>query len=129
MKDSQNLTNEMLELASNEMILSASGWRGLFNIEKSEESSEKCLDPSYEILTVIATKVFLSFLKSNYPNTKKIILARDGRPTGENIEKIAFFTLQDDKNDFENGILNDEESLKFLETHLKNFNNWIEKIK
>ena len=29
----------------------------------------------------------------------------------------------------ENGILNDEESLKFLETHLKNFNNWIEKIK
>jgi len=105
MKDSQNLTNEMLELASNEMILSASGWRGLFNIEKSEESSEKCLDPSYEILTVIATKVFLSFLKSNYPNTKKIILARDGRPTGENIEKIAFFTLQDDKNDFETQVL------------------------
>ena len=105
MNDSQNLTNEMLELASNGMILSASGWRGLFNIEKSEESSEKCLDPSYEILTVIATKVFLSFLKSNYPNTKKIILARDGRPTGENIEKIAFFTLQDDKNDFETQVL------------------------
>ena len=29
----------------------------------------------------------------------------------------------------ENGIINDEESLKFLEGHLKNFNNWIEKIK
>lgn len=29
----------------------------------------------------------------------------------------------------ENGIINDEESLKFLEDHLKNFNNWIEKIK
>ena len=105
MNDSQNLTNEMLEKTSNEMILSASGWRGLFNIEKSEESSEKRLDPSYEILTAIATKVFLSFLKSNYPNTKKIILARDGRPTGENIEKIAFFTLQDDKNDFETQVL------------------------
>ena len=28
-----------------------------------------------------------------------------------------------------NGIINDEESLKFLKGHLKNFNNWIEKIK
>jgi len=95
MKDSQNLTNEMLELASNEMILSASGWRGLFNIEKSEESSSEYLAPSYEVLTAIAAKVFLSFLKSHYPNIKKIILARDGRPTGETIEKIAFFILKD----------------------------------
>ena len=105
MNDSQNLTNEMLELASNEMILSASGWRGLFNAEDSEESSSECLAPSYEVLTAIAAKVFLSFLKSHYPNVKKIVLARDGRPTGENIEKIAFFSLQDDKNDFETQVL------------------------
>ena len=105
MNDSQNLTNEMLEKTVNEMILSASGWRGLFNAEDSEESSSKCLAPSYEVLTAIAAKVFLSFLKSHYPNVKKIVLARDGRPTGENIEKIAFFTLQDDKNDFETQVL------------------------
>lgn len=105
MKNTQNLTNEMLEEASNEMILSASGWRGLFNIEKSEESPEKRLDPSYEILTAIATKVFLTFLKSNYPSVKKVVLARDGRPTGEAIEKIAFFTLEDGKDDFEIEVL------------------------
>ena len=29
----------------------------------------------------------------------------------------------------ENGIINDEETLNFLEGHLKNFNNWIDKIK
>ena len=95
MKNSQNLTNEMLEEASNEMILSASGWRGLFNIEKSEESPEKRLAPSYEVLTAIAAKVFLSFLKSHYPNVKKIVLARDGRPTGKAIEETAFHALKD----------------------------------
>ena len=29
----------------------------------------------------------------------------------------------------ENGIINDKETLNFLEGHLKNFNNWIDKIK
>jgi len=95
MNDSQNLTNEMLEEASNEMILSPSGWRGLFNIENSEESSSEYLAPSYEVLTAIAAKVFLSFLKSHYPNVKKIVLARDGRPTGKAIEETAFHALKD----------------------------------
>jgi len=99
MEDNENLTHEMLEKASQKMILSASGWRGLFNIENSEQSTEKRLEPSYEVLTVMATKVFADFLKSNYPNIKKIVLARDGRPTGENIEKIVFCTLKDSISD------------------------------
>ena len=101
MQDNQKLTHEILMQASNEMILSASGWRGLFNIENSEESAEKNLAPSYEVLTAIATEVFANFLKSSHPNIKKIILARDARPTGKNIEKIVFLALKDCKNDFE----------------------------
>ncbi len=88
-----------LEKVSNEMILSVSGWRGLFNIENSEESVKKELSLSYSILTAIATNVFADFLSSK--NIKKIILARDGRPTGENIEKIAFLTLKNSKENFQ----------------------------
>ena len=88
-----------LEKVSNEMILSVSGWRGLFNIENSEESVKKELSLSYSILTAIATNVFADFLFSK--NIKKIILARDGRPTGENIEKIVFLTLKNSKENFQ----------------------------
>ena len=88
-----------LEKASNEMILSISGWRGLFNIENSEESDKKELNISYSILTGIATNIFADFLSSK--NIQKIILARDGRPTGENIEKIVFLTLKNASSNFE----------------------------
>ncbi|MGP1440503.1 MAG: phosphoglucomutase [Treponema sp.] len=95
MKNAQIIVSEILEKTVNEMILSPSGWRGLFNIENSEESSSEYLAPSYEVLTAIAAKVFLSFLKSHYPNVKKIVLARDGRPTGKAIEETAFHALKD----------------------------------
>ncbi|MGP1520709.1 MAG: phosphoglucomutase [Treponema sp.] len=95
MKNAQIIVSEILEKTANEMILSPSGWRGLFSIENSEESSSEYLAPSYEVLTAIAAKVFLSFLKSHYPNVKKIVLARDGRPTGKAIEETAFHALKD----------------------------------
>ncbi|MGP1415991.1 MAG: phosphoglucomutase [Treponema sp.] len=95
MKNAQIIVSEILEKTANEMILSPSGWRGLFNIENSEESSSEYLAPSYEVLTAIAAKIFLSFLKSHYPNVKKIVLARDGRPTGKAIEETAFHALKD----------------------------------
>ena len=88
-----------LEKASNEMILSVSGWRGLFNIENHEESNKKELNIPYSILTGITTNIFANFLSSK--NIKKIILARDGRPTGENIEKIVFLTLKNANSNFE----------------------------
>ena len=93
------MENIDLEKASNEMILSVSGWRGLFNIENSEESDKKELNISYSILTGIATNIFADFLSSK--NIQKIILARDGRPTGENIEKIVFLTLKNASSNFE----------------------------
>ena len=101
MQGNEDLTRNALVKASNDMILSASGWRGLFSEDSSEESLEKKLSFSYEILTAIATKIFADFISSNYPNINKIILARDGRPTGENIEKIVFSALKSGKNDFE----------------------------
>ena len=89
------ITSEMLKDALDGMILSASGWRALFNMEESEGSENGQVSYPHSFLTSCATKAFVEFLKENYPNIKTIILGRDSRPTGEVIEKIAFFSIKE----------------------------------
>jgi len=84
----QNLYAAIIQ-AVPKMTLSASGWRGVFNAERNEQSSSALLSAQYAFISYFAATAFFNFLQKHHPNIKEIVLARDGRPTGEMIERVV----------------------------------------
>jgi phosphoglucomutase len=81
-----------MERALQEMILSTSGWRGVFAECGGEESSEPAVSRSHKIIAAAAAWVFLEFLahrqggadrQEKTGDVKEVVLGRDTRPTGE----------------------------------------------
>lgn len=95
------LTKQGLETSFDNMIVSASGWRGLFNKENKDESHETKITPYYAIISYIASHAFSQFLRSSHSEIKTIIVARDGRPTGMAMAISAMLGFQDNARDFE----------------------------
>ncbi|MDR1862400.1 MAG: phosphatidylglycerol lysyltransferase [Treponema sp.] len=80
--------NSDTEKALKGMILSTSGWRGVFAESGGEESAETGISRSHRIIAAAAAQVFLEFLAARNGaagGTGEIILGRDTRPTGEAI--------------------------------------------
>ena len=68
--------------AISSMILSPSGWRGIFAEDGDEESPCQTISAAHEAIAAAAGQVFADYLS----NTKgAIIVGRDTRPTGEAI--------------------------------------------
>jgi phosphoglucomutase len=74
--------NLELEKALNGMILSASGWRGIFAEKGDEESPEPGISFSHKIIAAAAAEVFREYLTAAGA-AGEIIIGRDTRPTGE----------------------------------------------
>lgn len=69
--------------ALNQMILSASGWRKIFTEDQEEESLSPNISSVDGWLAYVAGFTFASYLKTEgRVFSKKILLARDTRPTG-----------------------------------------------
>ena len=81
-----------LDEAFSSMILSASGWRGIFAESGSEESTFENISQVHWILSAAAARVFLDYI-SNNDITGAIIVGRDSRPTGENIARAVICSL------------------------------------
>jgi phosphoglucomutase len=79
--------NRDTEKALRGMILSTSGWRGVFAESGGEESHETAVSPSHKLIAAAAAGVFLEFLaaRKGESGAKEVILGRDTRPTGETI--------------------------------------------
>jgi phosphoglucomutase len=78
--------NQDTEKALQGMILSTSGWRGVFAKSGDEESPETAVSRSHKIIAAAAAGVFLEFLAGREAGrAKEVILGRDTRPTGEAI--------------------------------------------
>jgi len=66
------------------MILSASGWRGIFAENGDEESTKDQITDAYRIISGAAAYVFAEYLKdSKSCNNPLIFLGADTRPTGK----------------------------------------------
>ena len=74
-----------LEKALSGMILSASGWRGIFAENGEEESPEPGITESHAIISAAAAKVFSDYLKGVNRENGAVLVGRDTRPTGEAI--------------------------------------------
>ncbi|MDR2134209.1 MAG: phosphatidylglycerol lysyltransferase [Treponema sp.] len=78
------------------MILSASGWRGVFAGDGAEESRSGSISPAHRIISAAAALVFLDFLKKSGPaagGRPVIILGADTRPTGKAIARAMIPVL------------------------------------
>jgi phosphoglucomutase len=73
-----------LEKALSGMILSASGWRGVFAESGEEEDAGPGISRAHTIIAAAAAKVFSGYLKDKGVSPGvPVIVGRDTRPTGE----------------------------------------------
>jgi AraC-like DNA-binding protein len=84
--------DKALSEALSRMILSASGWRGIFSENGDEESPGEAISPSHRIITAGAAKVFADYVGTLGKNGN-IIIGRDTRPTGEAIAQVLLQIL------------------------------------
>ena len=64
------------------MILSASGWRGIFAENGDEEFSGPRISNAHQMIIAAAAKVFADYLSKVKPGKGAVIVGRDTRPTG-----------------------------------------------
>jgi len=82
-----------LDVTLSKMIISASGWRGVFTESGNEESSSPDISGDHKIIVTLAAKVFSDYLKTEAPGKNAVIVGRDTRPTGEAIADTVIRTL------------------------------------
>jgi phosphoglucomutase len=66
------------------MILSASGWRGIFALNCDEESAEKEISAAHKIISGAAAFIFAEYLQKSQ-NNPLVLIGMDTRPTGRAI--------------------------------------------
>ncbi|MDR1307080.1 MAG: phosphatidylglycerol lysyltransferase [Treponema sp.] len=77
------VTERALKSALKGMILSPSGWRGVFAASGNEEDPSAALAPPYGIIAAVGALVFAEYLAARSGGKPALILGRDTRPTGE----------------------------------------------
>ncbi|AEF85696.1 phosphohexose mutase family protein [Treponema primitia ZAS-2] len=79
------LNDPFLDKALEGMILSASGWRGIFAETGNEEDTGDAIKPVHGVIAALAAEVFAGYLIRKNSGLKKapvVILGMDTRPTG-----------------------------------------------
>jgi phosphoglucomutase len=83
-----SLTDGSVKKALDSMILSPSGWRGVFTIDGDGENPGKELSPPFGVIAAAGAAVFADYLKGRGIGAPVLILGRDTRPTGEAMADI-----------------------------------------
>ncbi|MDR0589830.1 MAG: phosphatidylglycerol lysyltransferase [Spirochaetaceae bacterium] len=94
--DDPVLTKPLLDEALDKMILSASGWRGIFVKNGDEESPEEAISPVHGVIASIAAGIFAEYLKRKSGREHpQVIVGMDSRPTGPAIADPMIRTFLD----------------------------------
>ena len=78
------VSKEDIKIALDKMILSASGWRGIFSIDRDEESTSGKISEAHRFICASAAFIFAEYLMSR-ESDPVILLGTDSRPTGKAI--------------------------------------------
>jgi phosphoglucomutase len=83
-----------LDKALEGMILSPSGWRGVFALDGDEESPEERISEVHKVIVSAAAGVFADYLKEKgHSPAPVVILGMDTRPTGGAIADVMIRSL------------------------------------
>jgi phosphoglucomutase len=74
------------------MILSASGWRGIFAAGGDEEGTEAAVSPARRLFAAAAAEVFAAYLREG-GNSPEVLVGTDTRPTGPAIAETVIAAL------------------------------------
>jgi phosphoglucomutase len=86
---------EQVAAAVDAMILSASGWRGVFASDGDEESRVTSVRGEHLVVTAIAARTFIERLFSTGAGRPRIAVGVDTRPTGPLIARAAIRAMLD----------------------------------
>ena len=92
------ISAEEINAQLEKMILSASGWRGIF-ADDGEESLTSQISPAHRIICAAAAFVFVEYLRVTHRSSEnpsqslKVLLGSDTRPTGKTIADVIIATL------------------------------------
>ncbi len=76
-----------------EMILSASGWRGIFASSQDEQDSTEEILDEHKYLVALAAQAFSQYIKEKTSKKYTLIVGRDSRPTGKVISDVMIKTI------------------------------------
>lgn len=85
------ISREEIQAVLDKMILSASGWRGIFALDGGEESASEQINEAHRIISAAAALVFAGYLRNsrllseNQKQNALVFLGADTRPTGKSI--------------------------------------------
>jgi len=85
--DIRMVSKDEINAALDSMILSASGWRGIFAVDGKEESSTDQISDAHRIIAAAAAFVFADYLAGRGDNSSSpvVLVGCDTRPTGKAI--------------------------------------------
>lgn len=86
------ITDGVISKMKNNLIISASGWRGVFAKDGKENSRESEIDEKDRLMVATATESFVTFI-SNFTQRPALVVARDNRPTSPAITEAVIRTL------------------------------------
>ncbi|MDR0377619.1 MAG: phosphatidylglycerol lysyltransferase [Spirochaetaceae bacterium] len=87
--DGPGLNDALLDRALKGMILSASGWRGVFAAGGGEETRTPEISAAHAVIAAAAAKVFADYLKrTSGAAAPAVIIGMDTRPTGPAIADV-----------------------------------------
>jgi len=95
------ISREDIDTTLARMILSASGWRGVFALDGGEESSSDKISCAHKIISGAAARIFAEYLESEKCGVRSeeykptILLGTDTRPTGAAIIEAMMPVLLD----------------------------------
>ena len=78
------ITKQAIHSAIDQLILSASGWRGIFAIDNNEESAAGEISEAHRIISGAAALIFADYLKK-ISDSPMVFTGCDTRPTGKAI--------------------------------------------
>jgi phosphoglucomutase len=98
------VSREDINIQLEKMILSASGWRGIFaandnDVNNNEESIAERISSANRIICAAAAFVFVEYLRVTHKSSKnfsqrvKVLLGNDTRPTGRAIADVIISVL------------------------------------
>jgi phosphoglucomutase len=80
------ISHSALMGAFDSLVLSASGWRGIFAASANEEDSDCAVRPEFLALAALMADSFADYVQKN----AVVVLGRDTRPTGEKVALAMF---------------------------------------
>jgi phosphoglucomutase len=92
--DNPGLDGSFLDKALDKMILTPSGWRGVFALNGDEESPAEEISEAHKVIVSAAAEVFAEYLKNRGQAAAPVVIAgMDTRPTGGTIADVMIRTL------------------------------------